>query len=279
MFRQAPEVARSEPATLAPGAFGMRAETTCNSYLAKTEQLNEQQMSTLIDAGWHDPTGTPTDATPERDPDGSPNFFVDFSAPVSFEAVANLAVRTIAEILRVPYPGSLQYEAFDTDGKKILLPELGLKLAKQPPRAENPQDLPQLLLATLKETTGISDLSFDNDRDIGIRSGSALAFARLIDDPPYVRIYSPILRDVEERDGIFARLNDVNANETLMRFIFRNGVIYGVADIVAVPFVSAHVAQAFKHVCAVADGMDSLLQEEFGGRTAFDESMPSSMKH
>ena len=30
---------------------------------------------------------------------------------------------------------------------------------------------------------------------------------------------------------------------------------------------------------AIADGMDSLLQEEFGGQTAFVESMPSLMKH
>jgi hypothetical protein len=29
----------------------------------------------------------------------------------------------------------------------------------------------------------------------------------------------------------------------------------------------------------IADGMDSLLQSEFGGKTAFIESMPSSMKH
>ena len=257
----------------------MRVETTSNSYLDKPEQLNKRQIAALIDAGWHHPTGTPTDSTPERDPDGSPNFFVDLPAPVSFEAVANLAVRTLAEILRVPLPAFMQYKAFDGDGQAIALPELGLKPATAAPRADSQKDLSQMLLATLKETTGISDLDFDGDGDIGIRAGSALTFVRLIGDPPYVRIYSPILRDVEESAGICGRLNDINLSETLMRFMFRNGLIYSVADVSAAPFVSAHVAQAFVHVCAIAGGMDSLLQEECGGRTAFVESMPSLMKH
>lgn len=263
----------------AQGASGMRIETTSNSYLAKPEQLNERQIATLVDAGWHHPTGSPTDSTPERDPDGSPNFFVEFSAPVSFEAVANLTIRTLAEILRVPYPGSMQYAAYDADGQAIAFPDLGLKLEKRAPQAENQQDLSKLLLDTLKETTGIGDLDFDGDGDIGIRSGSALTFVRLIDNKTYVRIYSGILLDVEESAGIFRRLNEINASETQMRFIFQNGVVYSVADVSAVPFVSAHVAQAFVHVSAVADGLDSLLQEEFGGRTAFVESTPSLMKH
>lgn len=266
----------------AQGSFGLRVETTSNSYLAKSEQLNERQIANLINAGWHVPSGTPTDASPENDPDGSPNFFVEFAAPVSSGAAAALAVRTLSEILRVPHPAFLQYHAIDdTEGKwaAIALPDLGLKIEKPLQRTDSNEDLPQQLLATLKETTGISDLDFDSEGDIGLRYGSAVTFVRLLNDSLYVRIFSPILREVEECPGLFARLNDINANETLMRFIFRNGVIYCVADVSAVPFVSDHIAQAFVHFCAIADGMDSLLREEFGGQTAFDDSMPSSLKH
>jgi hypothetical protein len=263
----------------AQGAFGIRVETTSNSYLTKQEQLNERQIADLIENGWHAPTGSPTDSMPEGDPDGSPNYFVEFSVPVSFESLANLTVLTFAEILRVPHPGNLEYEAFDDEGGTIALPELGLKLAVRRPQDDNQENLSEALLVTLKEKTGIGDLEYDDDGDIGIRYGSALTFVRLINDPQYIRIYSPILREVEESPDIFVRLNDINANETLMRFIYRNGVIYGVADIAAVPFVSAHVDQALAHFCEVADGMDSLLQAEFGGRTAFVESMPSTMKH
>jgi hypothetical protein len=266
----------------AQGSFGIRVETTSNNYLTKQEKLDERQIAALIKAGWLAPTGTPASSTPEGDPDGSPNFFVEFSAPVSFEALANLTVRTFAEILRVPHPGFLQYEAFDdTEGEwaAMALPELGLKQAIPARPDDNLEGLSQALLTTLKEETGISNLDYDSDGDIGIRYGSAIAFVRLIGDPLHIRIYSPILRDVEESPGIFARLNDINANETLMRFYYQNGVIYGASDISAVPYVNAHVVQILAHFCVIADGMDSLLQAEFGGRTTFIETMPNSMKH
>lgn len=266
----------------AQGSFGIRVETTSNNYLTKQEKLDARQIAALIKTGWHAPSGTPAGSTPKSDPDGSPNFFVEFLAPVSFEAAANMTVRTFAEILRVPHPGFLQYEAFDdTEGEwaAMVLPELGLKQAMPAPPADNLEDLSLALLTTLKEETGISNLDYDSDGDIVIRYGSAIAFVRLIGDPLHIRIYSPILRDVEEGSGIFARLNDINANETLMRFYYQNGVIYGASDISAVPYVNAHVVQTLAHFCVIADGMDSLLQAEFGGRTAFIETMPSSMKH
>jgi hypothetical protein len=257
----------------------MRAETTSNCFLDKPEQLTDRQISALMEAGWHDPTGTAADSTPENDPDGSPNLFVDFPAPVSFETVANLAVRTLAEILRVPHPGFLQYEAFDAEGDAIPLPKLGLKQVIPTPRPASQEDLSRLLLATLKEATGIETLDYDKDGDIGIGYGSAVAFVRLHEDPPCVRFYSPILREVEESPGLFARLNDINAREPLMRFVCRHGAIYAVADLPAIPFVSGHVAQVLAHFCATADGMDSLMQEEFGGQTALGEPMPSMLKH
>ena len=263
----------------AQGSFGMRVETVSNHYLEEPERLSEGQVSALIVAGWHAPTRSPDGSTPQDDPDGSPNFFTDFPVPVSFDAIANLTVRTLTDVLRVPHPGYLEYRAFDANGETIALPELGLKRARSEPQAESEEGLSQLLLATLKQTTGIGDLDFDDDGDVGIRSGSALALVRLLDNPPHVRIFSPILRNVERTDGVLARLNEVNAGETLMRFTFRNGSIFGEANISAAPFVSAHVAQAFVHFCAVADGMGSLLQNEFGGRTSFGEAMPSLLKH
>jgi len=140
----------------AQGAFGMRVETTSNSYLNKKEQLNEQQISFLIDVGWQAPTNTPNDSTPEKDPDGSPNYFVSFPAPISFTEVANLTVRTFAEVLCVPHPGRLQYFAFDKEAGNFELPELGLKLENQKLKPVKEKDIPQQLLGAIRETTGIT---------------------------------------------------------------------------------------------------------------------------
>lgn len=265
------------------GSFGIRIETTSNHYLSKQEKLDERQIADLIQAGWQAPTGNSAGSTPEDDPDGSPNFFAEFSAPVSFEAVARLTVSTIAEILRIPHPGLLEYEAFDdTEGEwaTMLITGLGLKQAKRKSPDDTLEDLAAALLTTLKEETGISDLDYDNDGDIRIRYGSAAAFVRLISDPLHIRIYSPLLYDVDASPGIFARLNDINANGAMIHFYFQNGVIYGGYDFSAVPYIKAHVVQALANICEIADGMDRLLQEEFGGKTAFnEESMPSVMKH
>src|ERR1700674_4535624 len=238
----------------AQGSFGMRVETTSNSYLGKPERLNKRQISSLIDVGWHAPTGSPTKSTPKKDPDGSPNFFVDFPAPVAFDAVMNLTVRTLAEILGVPHPGSLEYESFDVEGKAIALPELGLKVAKRAPVADSQEDVSQMLLNTLREATGLSDLKYDDHGDIGIRYGSAVTFVRLASDQSCVLIHASLLSDVEESPELFTRLNDINGSERPMHFFFRNGVIFGVANLSAVPFVRALVAQTILHFCAIADG-------------------------
>lgn len=260
----------------AQGAFGMRAEVVSNGYLPEPEKLNEQQLGNLIDAGWHTPSGSHTEATQAGDPDGSPNYYFDFSAPVSFEAVANLTVRTLTEIFQVPHPGRLQQYAFDdADGAEIELPELGLKVANRTPQG----DVSFLLRETLRKATSIADLEYDADADLCVRWGSALMIVRLIENPLYVRIYSLILREVRESSDLFARLNNLNINETQMRFFYREGAVYGCSDISAVPLISAHVTQAFEHFCVVADNIGTLLQAEFGGRTGFPALLQSTAKH
>lgn len=263
----------------AQGSFGMRVETSSNSYLDKPEQLNRRQVVALLELGWSDPTGTGADSTPENDPDGSPNFFVDFSTPVPYPFIADLIVRTLTEILRVPYPGSLQYEAFQAPGQALALPGLGLKLAERASTTSEHEQVPQQLLAVLEAKTGLTDLEYDSDGDIAISYGSAVVFVRLIGNPLFVRFYSRILNEVEESDRILTRLNDMNAREPMVYFVSRGDAIFAIADICAEPFVADHVFQALPHFCSIVDGIDSLLQAEFGGQTALTESMPSSTLH
>ena len=231
----------------------------------------------MIGAGWSAPTGKPKQSVPENDPDGSPNFFAEFSAPVACEQVADLAVQTFVEIMQVPHPGFLEYQAFDPDGGSLPLPGLGMKQAAS--TDGDPEKVPQHLLAILQEITGISDLAYDEDGDVGLRYGSALTFIRLISDPACIRLFSTLLSDVDVQPGIFARLNDLNVDETLVRFVFRNRSIGCSAEIPAEPLVTPHIRQVFPRFCAIADDMGKLLQNIFGGETAFVEAISSSLKH
>lgn len=263
----------------AQGAFGMRAETTSNDYLAESERLDASQLAALGAAGWRGPTGSPAESTPERDPDGSPNFFVEFQDPVPFEQVSELAVHTLAEILDVPHPGFLEYDAFDAEGHAILLPSLGLRHAGPPPRPKGRAALPQRLLTTIREAIGIPDLEYDDDGDIGVPYGSIAAFVRLEGNPPTVRIHCRLLAQLEETPELLSRLNAINRGLRHLHCFVHEGSVYAVADIPAKPFAGEVVASVFQYFCQIADGMDSLLQAELGGRTAFDEMLPSALRH
>lgn len=258
------------------GAFGLRAETVCNQYLPASDQLDEAQIATLQGFGWHLPTGSPDKATPEHDPDGSPNFYIDYPLPVPYADLADLATRTLVEVLRVPHPGFLQYSSFDSGENTLVWPDLGLKRAT---KDEGISDIAHSLLATIRGETGIADLEFDTDGDIGIRYGSVLAWLCLTGRPPHVRILTPLLREVEETPRLLSRLNELNASIGHPLFYASSDSVVAVTYVPAAPYVADHVAQALRDFCQLTDGIDELLQSEFGGRTTFEEVMPSALKH
>jgi len=262
----------------AQGSFGLRAETTANAYRAKREQLTEQQMAQLIEAGWGPPTGTPSQSTPENDPDGSPNFYVDFPAPPAYAEIARLAVTTLSEILRVPYPGFLEYEAFDDKRNSLVLPGLGLKRAERGNRPA-PAVLAKRLLAIMREVTGVAELAYDKDGDIGIRYGSLAVFVSRVGNPPHIQIYAPLVMDVKESPRLHARLNELNACDSCVRLFHSRGVISAVTNIPADPLMTEHLSIVLRHFCKIADGIDELLSAEFGGTMHYPGDMPSLLKH
>jgi hypothetical protein len=123
------------------GSFGVRAECVSNNYLDETHALRAGQMNTLRRIGWSAPTGTPKEALPKRQPEGSPNFFRDFDRPVPYDAVARMAVRSLTEVFEIPHPGYLMYRAFDKKQRLILIPTLGLKREEAaPPPEKGPEN-------------------------------------------------------------------------------------------------------------------------------------------
>ncbi len=260
------------------GEFGMLAETSSNVFLEEQEKLDNDQLTSLVSAGWCAPTVTLDDLIDDDEPDGSPNFFLNFNSPVSFDAVATLTARTLSEILGVPSLEQLEYYACNEEDELIEFPELGLKLEEMEEDGDL-EAISQQLLETLRETIGVSDLEFDDDGDIGVRYRSALSFVRINHEGLFVGMFAQLLTDVPENPDIFSRLNDINSNEIMVRVFYKDGVVYAVADLPALPFVGAHVAEAFGYFCDAADRLGVLLQKIFGGETAFEEYTQSSMLH
>ena len=261
------------------GSYGLRMEATGNAYLGKHEQLNADQLAALVELGWNPPTGAPEASTPELDPDGSPNFCIEVAVPVQYATVANLAVQTLREILRVPHPAFLEYESFTADSEIQAFPELGLRVAQRGQAPTAQENLPALLLEAIRATTGATELELDDDGDVTIRYGSAIVSVRLYADRPYALMYSGLLKNVELSDQLFRTINDLNARETLNRFFVDGTSVFAVADICIAPFVAEHVKTGLTHFCLVVDGVDQVLQSNFGGVTAFANAPISVTKH
>jgi hypothetical protein len=262
----------------AQGGFGLRAEICSNAYLPRSERLTGIQIALLVKAGWAAPTGKPSESTPENDPDGSPNFFIEFPAPLKTARIATQAVTALSEIVRVPHPGFLQYEAFDTDGNTLVFSKLGIKhLEKEEQTGSG--NIAKRLLSALREVTNLEDLDYDKDGDIALRYGSIAMYVSVIGNPPLIRFYSPLVQDVRETHKLHARLNELNSGIGFMHFFVRDKIIYAISEITASPLQYAVLAKTMKIFSTIADGVDEILKAEFGGRTIHQRQLKSAMIH
>ena len=252
----------------AQGFFGMRMETTSNCYRQQSDQLSKKQIARLVAMGWHQPTKNPEDSLPKTDPDGSPNFFVDIPQPLDFAAMAGLAVRTFTEVLEISHPAMLEYNAFHDNGNSIVFSELGLKRAINCEDTEQKSDLPELLLRSVRELTGLDDLDFDADGDIGgIRYGNGISYVR-IGENGYIRFYSILIKDVKETKALLMRINEMNYEYGHMHLIVKKGVVLALSDVLAKPFIESIIAYALGNFCQVVHDFVGELQTEFGGEAS-----------
>ena len=97
-------------------------------------------------------------------------------------------------------------------------------------------------------------------------------FVRVLDAPPCVRMFSPVLEDVEADDRVLDRLNELNAEIRFVRFFVVEGRVIVVAEMLVAPFVAEHATRACLQVGSLADEIGGTLQKEFGGRRAFEEA-------
>jgi len=261
------------------GVHGLRGELVSNSYLAPEQQLSDRAIATAIDLGWNEPTGSPGEARPDIDPDGSPNFFEGWASPVPFIEVARLAIETLVEVLDVAHPGWLRYDAFTSEGDPIVLPALGQRGRDVPDEdgdvaSSRPADATEVagrVLEMLRHASGNPELTPDSDGDIPLGYGSSMVFVRVFGDPPIVRVYSPALGQVPPDPDLPAVLNNLNSNSTFVKWLFVDNTIIATMDLFGWPLQETHVLNACGVVGNSADDLDDQLQERFGGKTFFGE--------
>jgi hypothetical protein len=252
-----------------------------NASLPEGHRLDRAAVADLVALGWSPPGVV----------EGSRESF-GLVAPVGDATrMAVLVARTLRDIYGTPHPAFLTYSARAEGDTVVLLPPLGTARPLQPPqeRAEDldyaarlagrllgdDSDLPladrvQAVVASLLHTTPDA-LQMDGDGDIGIRSGSAMVFVRVRDNPPLVDVFSPVLTEVEPTEQLYVKLSELTNRMPIGRLYCTNDTVWASVPVFGRDFQSTHLMLAVQVMTGLADELDDRLHGEFGGKRFFGE--------
>ncbi len=252
----------------AGGSNEVRGEVISNAFLDADHKLDDRHLATCRDLGWEPPSG-----------EAFPNWYRTWAPPVPFATVAEVAVETLQKVLDIEAPSELQYKAFTDGGDALEFDTLGI--GAEPEQSEegvfmpaNPEELRAAVLNTMRRVTDNAELDYDADGDLGYRVGSTVVFVRPDREKSFVRVFSPLLGDVETTDEQLRHLNDLNTRVIGVRLMKVDTTVVGVMDVMAAPYVPDHLVSACVEVGGVADEIDEEMQKVFGGRTFFGDPAP-----
>jgi hypothetical protein len=129
-------------------------------------------------------------------------------------------------------------------------------------------------LGIIKELTGIDTFEFDQFGDVGpINFGCVTAFARLDEDQPYLRLYAPVLDDVDQSPELLSYINMLNCTHGFLHLCIMNDCVTIVSDILITPFLTGYVAHGMGNYLQLADEFAAELREEFGCYTPSNQRL------
>ena len=117
-------------------------------------------------------------------------------------------------------------------------------------------------------------LPVDSDGDIGIRSGSAMVFVRVRDNPPLVDVFSPVLTEVEPTEQLYVKLSELTHRMPIGRLYCANDTVWASVPVFGRDFQATHLMLAVQVMTGLADELDDRLHGEFGGKRFFGEGEP-----
>ncbi len=265
------------------GALG--AFAVSNAALPEGYRLSRGAVAELVALGW---------APPRVVTDSGDRF--GLSGTVSDATrVAVLVSRTFRDVYGAPHPAFLTYSVNGADGDERpdapitalgaarLLSGAedatrGADLAVWSPEDEDDEDADasletrvQVVVAHLMRTTPEA-LQVDSDGDIGIRSGSAMVFVRVRDNPPLVDVLSPLLTEVTPTEQLYVRLSELTNRMPIGRLYCVGGTVWASVPVFGRDFQATHLTLAVQVMTGLADELDDRLQNEFGGKRFFGET-------
>jgi T3SS (YopN, CesT) and YbjN peptide-binding chaperone 1/T3SS (YopN, CesT) and YbjN peptide-binding chaperone 3 len=252
-----------------------------NASLPDGYRLDRAAVADLVALGWSPPGVV----------DGSRENFGLVTPVGDATRVAVIVARTLRDIYGAPHPAFLTYSARANGETQVTVPPLGTARSLQVPddAAEEEDyaaalagrlvgddpDLPladrvQAVVASLLRTTPDA-LQVDGDGDIGIRSGSAMVFVRVRDNPPLVDVFSPVLTEIEPTEQLYVKLSELTNRMPIGRLYCTNDTVWASVPVFGRDFQSTHLMLAVQVMTGLADELDDRLHGEFGGKRFFGE--------
>jgi len=255
-----------------------------NGSLPEGYRLDRHQIAALVALGWSPPGVVP----------GSGDEFGLIGSTTEAAHAAVTVTRTLRDVYGAPHPAFVTYVARDTHAAPVEIPALGTARPLLGKPSEGVVDLPEVdrdgdgempladrvaaVVARLLKTTPDA-LQVDSDGDIGIRSGSAMVFVRVRDNPPLVDVFSPVLTEVEMTEKLYLRLSELTNRMPIGRLYCTTDTVWASVPVFGRDFQATHLMLAVQVMTGLADELDDRLQGEFGGRRFFGEGDKPALKN
>lgn len=245
-----------------------------NGLLPEGYRLDRSAVAAMIELGWSPPGVIP----------GTREHFGQTTPTAGADRLAVTLTRTLRDVYGAPHPAFVVYGARDENEETIAIGGLGtarhdstlelsdadLELASGDDDGLDLAEQVRTVVAALLKTTP-EELSVDQDGDIGIRTGSAMVFVKVRENPPLVDVFSPLLTEIEPSEQLFARLSDLTNRMPIGRLYCTNGTVWASVPVMGRRFQATHLVLAIQVMTGLADELDDRLQGEFGGKRFFSE--------
>jgi hypothetical protein len=257
-----------------------------NADLPAAFRLDRSAVADLVALGWSPPGVVP----------GSGESFGVRLAKSEHARLGVQIARTLRDIYGAPHPAFLTYLAHDNNNRLVAVPPLGaarslasLVDADGDGTVDIDDDSERGLLRLTEESDGLplhdkvttvvarllkttpEALPVDPDGDIGIRSGSAMVFVRVRDNPPLVDVFSPILTEVRPTEQLYVKLSELTNRMPIGRLYCANDTVWASVPVFGRDFQATHLMLAVQVMTGLADELDDRLHGEFGGKRFFGE--------
>jgi hypothetical protein len=131
---------------------------------------------------------------------------------------------------------------------------------------DDKEELERLVDETLTPVLGHAPIR-DEDGDIGVTTGSAMVFVRVLPDQPIVQLFSELAVAVTEPDRASFEVAVLNRDWRFAKFLLVGDTVQAHVYVPACPFAPDHLRQALAMMCQMADAVDDDLAFRVGGRT------------